>query len=79
MDTVTRPAPTASPDAPLTLTDRCDRCGSRAYVRATLPTGSDLLLCAHHGNEHRAALLVAGAVLHDESDSLTVARESSAA
>lgn len=79
MDTVTRPTTDARPDAPLTLADRCDRCGSRAYVRATLPTGSELLLCAHHGNEHRAALLVAGAVLHDESDALTVARESSAA
>ncbi len=75
MDTLTRPVL----DTALSLSDRCDRCGSRAYVRATLPGGTDLLFCGHHGNEHRAALLVAGASLHDETASIDVARESSAA
>jgi hypothetical protein len=66
----------AVPDAvPLTMADRCDRCSSQAYVRATLPTGADLLFCGHHANEHRASLLVAGAVFHDETAKLTV-RES---
>lgn len=51
--------------------DRCDRCMAQAYVRATLQTGAGLLLCGHHANEHRAALLVAGAAFHDESDKLT--------
>jgi hypothetical protein len=65
MDTLARPV-----SAPLALGDRCDRCGARAYVRATLPSGSDLLFCGHHGNALRASLLGDGAELHDETDSL---------
>jgi hypothetical protein len=63
-------------DTPLSAQDRCDRCGAQAYIRATLPSGADLLFCAHHGNAHRPSLLVAGAALHDETDRLLVARES---
>ncbi len=80
MTTTTSPAPDAtstSTDAqPLTAQDRCDRCGAQAYVRATLPGGTDLLFCGHHGNAHRPSLLVAGASIHDETDKLLVARES---
>ena len=36
-------------------TDRCDRCGARARARVALRTG-ELLFCAHHVFEHRAAL-----------------------
>ena len=61
---------------PLTAADRCDRCASQAYVRATLPSGAELLFCGHHANAHRASLLVAGASWHDETDKLTIARES---
>ena len=81
MTTSTQPAtdatttPVASA-APLTAADRCDRCGAQAYVRATLPGGTDLLFCGHHGNEHRPSLLVAGASIVDETDKLLVARES---
>lgn len=60
---------------PLTPQDRCDRCGARAYVRATLPTGAELLFCGHHGNAHRPSLLVTGAALHDETEKLLAARE----
>ena len=67
--------PTA-PAAALTAHDRCDRCGAQAYLRATLPGGTELLFCGHHGNDHRASLLGAGAVLLDETDRLTIARES---
>ncbi len=70
MDTLTRPA-VDSPTRPLSQADRCDRCGSRAYVRAGLPTGGELLFCGHHANAHRPQLLVAGAVLHDETGLLT--------
>ena len=38
--------------APLTAADRCDRCGAKAYVRARLHAGGELLFCAHHGREH---------------------------
>lgn len=76
MDTLTRPS---SDTAALSLSDRCDRCRAQAFVRATFPSGNDLLFCGHHGNALRASLLVAGASLHDETASLTAARESSAA
>ncbi len=75
MDTVTRPAPAADATA-LTALDRCDRCGSQAYLRAKLPSGADLLFCGHHGNAHRPSLLIAGADFHDETDKLTIPRES---
>ena len=85
MTTTTPPAihdtapDTASRTTPLTAHDRCDRCGAQAYVRATLPGGTELLFCGHHGNAHRPSLLIAGATLHDETDKLLVSRESSAA
>jgi hypothetical protein len=41
-----------------------------------MPSGTQLLFCGHHGNDHRASLLGAGAVLLDETDRLTIARES---
>lgn len=77
MDTATRSLPTPIlDDAPLNAMARCDRCGSQAYVRATLPSGLELLFCGHHANAQRAGLVVAGASLHDETDKLTIARES---
>lgn len=60
----------------LTAADRCDRCASRAYLRATLPSGTQLLFCGHHANEHGTALVVAGASFHDETHKLTIAPES---
>ncbi len=80
MTTTTPPAihDTPTPTA-LTASDRCDRCSAQAYVRATLPGGTELLFCGHHGNAHRPSLLVAGASIHDETDKLLVRRESSAA
>jgi hypothetical protein len=56
--------------AALTASDRCDRCGAQAYVRATLLTGGELLFCVHHAKEHRPALEANGAVFHDESERL---------
>ena len=73
MDTL----PGTSP-APLSVADRCDRCGARAYVRATLPSGSVLLFCGHHGEDLRASLLLQGAALHDETDALAPRRSSAA-
>ncbi|AUS77796.1 hypothetical protein C1701_04845 [Actinoalloteichus sp. AHMU CJ021] len=46
--TLTRPELRAS--------DRCDRCGAAAKVRAVLPSGGELLFCAHHAREHEARL-----------------------
>ena len=77
MDTLTpTPYAPAVDDAALTAYDRCDRCGAQAYLRAVMPSGTSLLFCGHHGNAHRPSLLVAGAALHDETEKLTIKRES---
>ncbi len=55
----------------LTATDRCDRCGARAYIRVTLPGGGELLFCGHHGHAHKEALTAASASIQDESQSLS--------
>lgn len=41
---------------PLTATDRCDRCGAQASVRATMHNG-DLLFCAHDWRVNEEAVL----------------------
>ena len=56
--------------SPLTAADRCDRCGAQAYVRATMESGFDLLLCAHHFRENEARLREVAAAIYDESDRL---------
>jgi hypothetical protein len=75
VETTTRSVLLDSPPA-ITLAERCDSCGAQAFLRATMPSGTALLFCGHHGNAHRASLLVAGAALQDETDRLTIARES---
>lgn len=40
----------------LTAADRCDRCGSQAYVKVALKVGGELTFCNHHGEEHLPAL-----------------------
>jgi len=54
----------------LTAADRCDRCGAQAYVRATMESGFDLLLCAHHFHENEARLREIAVTIQDESDRL---------
>lgn len=54
-------------DAALTAADRCDRCGAQAYVRVTMPGGSQLLFCAHHGKEHADKLKQVALNIHDET------------
>jgi hypothetical protein len=56
--------------SPLTAADRCDRCGAQAYVRAVLPSGSELLFCGHHWHENEAALRELALCIHDESSRL---------
>jgi hypothetical protein len=43
---------------------------AQARVRATFPSGNDLLFCGHCYREHEAALLEAGATIQDERDTL---------
>lgn len=57
--------------ATLNVTDRCDRCGARAYVRVLLPSRLELLFCAHHTREHARALAEIAVEVHDETQRLT--------
>ena len=52
--------------APLTASDRCDRCGAQARVRATLVSG-ELLFCNHHAKEHEPRLRELALDWYDET------------
>lgn len=56
--------------SPLAATDRCDRCGAQAYVRATMESGFDLLMCGHHFHDNETRLREIAVSIHDESDRL---------
>jgi len=49
----------------LTAHDRCDRCIAQANVCATMPSGSSVYLCSHHGRRFEPKLREQGAVLYD--------------
>jgi hypothetical protein len=55
----------------LTATDRCDRCGARAYVRVLLPNRLELLFCAHHNRQYAPALTKIAVEIRDETDRLS--------
>jgi hypothetical protein len=69
-------ATTIAPAAPLTASDRCDRCGARAYIRVSLLNGGELLFCVHHGRAHDAALRSVLAEISDQSAVLSGTAES---
>jgi hypothetical protein len=54
----------------LTATDRCDRCGARAYVRVLLPSRLELLFCAHHNRQYASALTKTAIEIRDETGRL---------
>jgi len=54
----------------LLASDRCDRCGAQAYVRAILPSGGELLFCGHHAKEYSGSLNKVAAEIHDETNRL---------
>lgn len=54
----------------LTASDRCDRCGSQAFVRVTLPTGGTLIFCGHHAKKHEEKLKLIATEYVDETDRL---------
>lgn len=49
-----------------TALDRCDSCGSQAYISA-LVNGSELLFCAHHGHRFEDKLKAVSSEWYDES------------
>ena len=50
----------------LTAADRCDRCGAQAYLRVTMPSGGELLFCAHHARAHQDKLQQVDLKIQDE-------------
>lgn len=62
-NTITSETTNAAVLAPLTASDRCDRCSAAAQVRAVLPSGFELLFCGHHFSEHRDKLQSQGAAI----------------
>lgn len=58
-----------------TAHDRCDRCGSRAYVIVTVPVPAKvkdcaLRFCAHHYRNHEAKLAQTATVVVDSRELL---------
>jgi hypothetical protein len=54
----------------LTAADRCDSCGAQAYIRVDMPSGGELLFCAHHGRKYQEKLSQVATGWHDESAKL---------
>lgn len=54
----------------LTATDRCDRCGAQAYVRAVLGSGSELLFCSHHWHDNENRLREIAVSIQNHTDRL---------
>ena len=50
----------------LNAADRCDKCGAKAWLRATMPSGFQLFFCAHHATQNLDALMLSGASILDE-------------
>lgn len=46
----------------------CDACAARAAYDVKLPSGRELLLCAHHARRHMDALSAQDAVLLQRED-----------
>ena len=55
---------------PLTVSDRCDRCGAQAFVRVYLDGGSALQFCGHHFKEHEVRLRSVSVDVQDETETL---------
>lgn len=56
--------------AALSRSDRCDRCGAQAYVRAVLTGGGELLFCGHHARAVEEALRPQTSLWQDETQRL---------
>jgi hypothetical protein len=52
----------------LTAVDRCDACGSQAYVLVILPEDRALTFCGHHWNKHAEKLVEVAVDIVDETD-----------
>ncbi len=55
---------------PLTVADRCDRCGAQAFVRIHLDGGKSLQFCGHHFRENESRLREIAVDVQDETTAL---------
>ena len=55
---------TIDAQAPIALTERCDKCGAQAKVRATLANG-ELYFCGHHARETGNTLVLQAIQVYD--------------
>lgn len=78
VDTVPKP----SAVVPLTLLDRCDRCGAQAFVRTSVLSSEghpiDLLWCGHHFTSYETKLREISLSVQDERDRINEKPSSSA-
>ena len=49
---------------PLNISDRCDKCGAQAMIRATFANG-ELYFCGHHGRNIGSKLVGQSLVVFD--------------
>lgn len=61
----------------LLVSDRCDRCGSQAFVLVKMVAG-ELYFCGHHYNKHEKALIKMSFEIIDERWAINDKSESSA-
>jgi len=54
----------------LTQDDRCDRCGSQAYVYVRLSSGGELFFCGHHARQYGAELRKIADLVSDQTGRL---------
>jgi hypothetical protein len=50
------------------MDEYCDRCGAAGKVHVVLPSGNDLVFCAHHGREYEEKLTELEALFIDEKE-----------
>jgi hypothetical protein len=59
---------------PLNISDRCDKCGAQAMIRATLANG-ELYFCGHHGRDIGSKLIGQSLVVYDPSEVFNYGRK----
>lgn len=72
------------PAVPLAVSDRCDRCGAQAFVRATILVRETeklvaLTFCAHHYAKHQDRLDPVAAHVQDDRHTINTAASASSA
>lgn len=56
----------------LTANDRCDKCGSQAYVLVIFENETSLTFCGHHWNKYGEKLIELAVDVVDETDKLSL-------